>query len=159
MNKKALIKRTIVAFILVGFIVAFLSLAPRQDLNGNQDLSTVCFDNSCIEIELAQTSQEITKGLMHRTELCESCGMLFIFKSDGTHKFWMKNTLIPLDIIWMDADGQVVYIERDAQPCDVAACPTFGSSAGSLYVLEVNAGYVLKHGIDVGDDAQIFLSE
>ncbi len=152
-NKKALIKRTIYALIFIGFIIFFLTAAQRQ----NQD--TVCFESICIEIELAITPQEITKGLMHRTELCESCGMLFIFKNDGIHRFWMKNTLIPLDIIWMDANSKIIYIQKEANPCNTPACPTYGPETNSRYVLEVNGGYTEKHKINIGDTARIFLSE
>ena len=152
-NKKALIKRTIYTLILLGFIALFLTFAQRQ----NQD--TVCFDSSCIDIELALTPQEITAGLMHRTELCESCGMLFVFENQGRHNFWMKNTLITLDIIWMDADSKIIYIEKQVKSCNTATCSTYGPNADSRYVLEVNGGYAEKYNIHVGDTGKIFLSE
>ncbi|RLG15857.1 MAG: hypothetical protein DRN71_00005 [Candidatus Nanohalarchaeota archaeon] len=152
-NKKAPIKRTIYALIIVGFTILFLTAAQRQ----NQD--TICFENTCIEIELATTPKEITTGLMHRTELCESCGMLFIFKNDDTHRFWMKNTLIPLDIIWMDANSKIIYIQKEAKPCNTPACPTYGPETNSRYVLEVNRRYAEKHNINIGDTAEIFILE
>lgn len=152
-SKKALIKRTIYVLIFVGFAALFLAAAQRQ----NQD--TMCFDNSCVDIELALTPQEITLGLMHRAELCESCGMLFIFESPDTHFFWMKNTLIPLDIIWMDAGSKIIYIEKEVKPCNTSSCPTYGPNADSGYVLEVNGGYAEKYNIAVGDTGKIFLSE
>ena len=110
---------------------------------------------SCIDVELATTPEEMTIGLMNRTSLPENMGMLFIFDEGGIHKFWMKNTLIPLDMIWMDENGKIIYIEKNAQPCYVPACPAFGPGSSSKYGLEVNGGYTERHKINVGDKARI----
>ena len=115
----------------------------------------VCFRNSCIEVELARTPEQITTGLMNRASLAETKGMLFIFENNGNHMFWMKNTLIPLDMIWLDQDGTVIYIEHSVEPCKTQTCPTYGPGFASKYVLETNAGYVLKNNIKVGDKALI----
>lgn len=153
MNKKALMKRMVVALVAVGFVAAFLSLAhvAQKQVHGD----TLCFGESCVEVEIAVSPEEIRTGLMNRASLPESGGMLFVFGNEGAHMFWMKNTLIPLDIIWMDDDGRVVYIENDAQPCRTPTCPTHGPKVSSKYVLEVNAGYAEKYNINTGDKAQI----
>ncbi|MBU0626796.1 DUF192 domain-containing protein [Patescibacteria group bacterium] len=75
---------------------------------------------------------------MNRTSMDEDNGMLFVFDQPGLHTFWMKNTLIPLDIIWMDDQYQVVYIRHSAQPCIVDACQSYNPSALSYYALEIN---------------------
>ena len=157
MNKKALMKRMVVALAVVGFMAAFLSLAQVAQKHVHGD--TVCFGKSCVEVELAMTPEEIMTGLMNRASLPESGGMLFVFGNEGAHVFWMKNTLIPLDIIWMDDDGRVVYIENDAQPCITPTCPTYGPRVSSKYVLEVNAGYTQRRDINIDDKAQITIDK
>lgn len=95
------------------------------------------FEGSCIDVELATTPEEMKIGLMNHTSLPENIGMLFIFDKEGIHKFWMKNTLIPLDIIWVDENGKIIYIEKNAQPCNVPAYPAFGPESSSRYGLLV----------------------
>jgi uncharacterized membrane protein (UPF0127 family) len=92
---------------------------------------------------------------MNRASLPENMGMLFIFDKEGIYKFWMKNTLIPLDIIWLDENGKIIYIEKNARPCYVPVCPLFGPESSSKYTLEVNGGYTERHKINVGDKARI----
>lgn len=71
----------------------------------------VCTDKVCFSVELARTTQEHEQGLMYRTELAPHEGMLFIFDSPGIYSFWMKNTLIPLDIIWLDDQKYIKDIQ------------------------------------------------
>lgn len=149
-SKKALIRWMVFLFVLMGFFVALLSIVPEQ----NSD--RVCFEDACVYVEFAITHDEIATGLMYRTHLPESSGMLFVFEDPGVYRFWMKNTFIPLDIIWMDEDGRVVYVERDVQPCRSSVCPSYGPHIESKYVLEVNAGYAQNNGIDVGDVVNMF---
>ncbi len=117
----------------------------------------VCFKDSCIEVELAKTPEQITTGLMNRASLAETKAMLFIFENEGVHMFWMKNTLIPLDMIWLDQNGTVTYIEHSVEPCKTQVCPTYGPGTASKYVIETNAGYVLKHSINIGDKANMHI--
>jgi len=138
------------ALLLTAFIFFIL---PAQKKTSN----TVCFESSCIAVELATTPKQITTGLMNRTSLPENTGMLFIFNEEGVHKFWMKNTLIPLDMIWLDGNGNIIYIEKNAPPCKVPACPVFGPGSGSKYALEINGGYTERHKINVGDKARIHI--
>ncbi|MFH1431679.1 MAG: DUF192 domain-containing protein [archaeon] len=150
-NRKAIIKRTVILLVIAGFVFVFVAIGQKQ----GQDHNTVCFDDSCVDVELAVTPDEIMTGLMNREHLPQSRGMLFIFEDEGVHMFWMKNTLIPLDIIWMDPFGKIIYVERDAPPCTTPVCPTYGPAAGSKYVLEANAGYAEKYGVNAGDVARI----
>ncbi len=113
--------------------------------------AAVCFGQNCFSAEVSKTPLELARGLMFKKSLEQDKGMLFIFDKEGIHPFWMKNTLIPLDIIWMDKDSRVVFIEKSAQPCRQQNCPTINPGVNAKYVLEVNAGTCAKIGIDVGD--------
>jgi len=98
-------------------------------------------------VELAQTDREKRKGLMGRTELGENRGMLFIFDREQPLSFWMKNTLIPLSVAYIDGGGTIVDIQ-DMQPLDETSHP---SAAPAKYALEANQGFFEAHGINVGD--------
>ncbi len=94
---------------------------------------------------------------MYRQKLAADRGMLFVFSSEGVHKFWMKNTLIPLDMLWIAGDGRIIHIEHDVPPCKGDPCPSYGPDTPARYVLEVNAGYARERGVGVGD--QVLLPE
>ena len=92
-----------------------------------------------IIVELAQTPEERKQGLMHREELCPSCGMLFLFEQENIHPFWMKNTIIPLDIVFINANYEVVDVTK-AEPCIDDPCKNYFPQSRALYVLETNQG-------------------
>ena len=81
---------------------------------------------------------------MYRTELDEDKGMLFIFDTVGIYPFWMKNTLIPLDIVRLNETYKVVYIQHDTTPCEADPCASYNPVAPSKYVLELNGGVTEK---------------
>lgn len=122
-------------------------------------IGSVCFKENCFEVELAVTSQQRQRGLMHRQELGEGKGMLFIFEKESFQSFWMKDTLIPLDIIWMDSNKKIIFISKNAQPCERLICESVGSAGNTKYVLELKAGVCDKIGLQVGDTAEITLGE
>ncbi len=107
-------------------------------------------DGQRVELELAVTPDEISQGLMFRPALASDRGMLFLFDHERQPSFWMKNTLIPLDLVFLDSEGLVVDVIADARPCAADPCPQYQSSAPARAVLEINAGHALKHGIAVG---------
>ena len=88
---------------------------------------------------------------MFREELDSNEGMLFIFNDEAAYSFWMKNTLIPLDIIWLNRGKEVVFISKNVQLCENDSCPLISSNKKALYVLELNAGMADKIGLNVGD--------
>lgn len=100
-----------------------------------------------VEVEVAATNASRQRGLMWRRELPEGKGMLFIFPEDDVQSFWMRNTLIPLDMLFIDASGQIVGIIEQAAPKTLTS-----RSVGipSQYVLEVPGGWVAEHGIRTG---------
>ncbi len=107
-------------------------------------------DDFTVELELALTPQEVTDGLMFRPSLPEKRGMLFIFAVDRYPAFWMKNTLIPLDLIFLDSAGIVVDVVADVPPCAADPCPTYSPKSPARAVLEVGAGVAAAHGVATG---------
>ena len=106
-----------------------------------------------VDAELATTPDTRTRGLMERPSLPADRGMLFIFEVAQPLSFWMFNTLIPLDIIFADAERRITSISASVPPCrPPSRCPTYSSHGLAQFVLEVNAGTVAKAGIDVGDE-------
>jgi hypothetical protein len=104
-----------------------------------------------VDVELARTEPERRKGLMDRASLPENAGMLFIFDETSVQSFWMKNTLIPLDMVFIDEDGRIVGIVESAEPRTLTE-RTVGKA--SRYVLEVNGGWARSHGVRAGDRAR-----
>lgn len=117
----------------------------------------VCFQSTCVAVELAQLPSELERGLQYRESLAKNAGMLFIFSDNVEAAFWMKNTLIPLDMIWIDQDQKIVHVEKNAAPCLQAECPTYGGQKTARYVLEVNAGFADANNLNVGDRATFSL--
>jgi uncharacterized membrane protein (UPF0127 family) len=104
-----------------------------------------------ITLELAVTPEEIANGLMFRPSLRDDRGMLFLFQVERVPSFWMKNTIIPLDLVFFDGAGTVVDIIEDAQPCAADPCPQYIPDVPARTVLEIPAGIVGRHGLIVGD--------
>lgn len=111
------------------------------------------------EVELARTEEERNKGLMNRKSLPKDSGMFFIFEEEEVLGFWMKNTLIPLDMIFIDEDFKVVHIDYHAEPCPkgTESCPVYSSEYPAKYVLEINADLSKEKGIKEGDLVKIDL--
>ncbi len=112
-----------------------------------------------VTAELAVTEEERAKGLMFREKLLPDQGMLFVFEREGLHSFWMKNTLIPLDMLWLDSGKRVIHIAADVPPCPAEPCPSYGPEIPARYVLELKAGQAAAQGIKVGDRLQFVLPE
>jgi uncharacterized membrane protein (UPF0127 family) len=102
-------------------------------------------------VELATTSEQQALGLMFRDSMLADQGMLFVFPNEAPRSFWMKNTRIPLDIMYFDKDLKMVSISADTPPCRVARCPSYPSTGPAMYVLELNAGIASELGVAVGD--------
>jgi uncharacterized membrane protein (UPF0127 family) len=101
-------------------------------------------------LELATLPEDQAQGLMYRENLPERTGMLFIFPETAPHHFWMKNTMIPLDMIWLDEAGRVVFVSENTPPCQADPCPTYGPDQPVRYVLEIAGGLAAKERVTVG---------
>jgi uncharacterized membrane protein (UPF0127 family) len=120
-------------------------------INNNLEHHKACINGNCFNIEIAESSEKRSRGLMYRENLDQNSGMLFIFDQEKEYSFWMKNTLIPLDIIWLNKDMEVVYIEENVQPCKKDPCRRYKPNKLAKYVLELNAGQTEKVGIKIGN--------
>jgi len=118
-----------------------------------QGLSAISFENKTFYVEVADDWPSRELWLMHRESLGENKWMLFVFPEPWIHAFWMKNTLIPLDMIWItetDWEYRVVDI-KTAQPCKSEPCEIYTPSGPALFVLEINAWLAKWYGISSGD--------
>lgn len=119
---------------------------------GTKTLTLSSFDDAktvTLNIEIADSPKEREKGLMNRTELAADAGMLFVFKEPMIPAFWMKDTKIPLDIIFFDPEGQFVN-SYSMEPCTENPCPSYKAAAITSYALEVPKGFREEHGIGTG---------
>ena len=103
-------------------------------------------------VEFAEDDATREYGLMNRTEMADDHGMLFVFQNDEPRAFWMKNTKIPLDMIFIDRNRKVVSIKHDAPPCVTERCPAYMSNGPVRYVLELNGGQAARLGLTEGDE-------
>ena len=110
-------------------------------------------DGTKVGVELAKTREQTERGLMFRENLEENNGMLFVFSQDDDRYFWMKNTLIDLDIIFINSQGKIVNIAEKVPHSYIAAPEEEIATAKGFgkYVLEVNSGFAQKHNLKIGD--------
>ena len=108
-------------------------------------------DNAVITVEVASDDATREQGLMYRDHLADDRGMVFLFPQAGEYPFWMKNTLIPLDMIWMDREHRIVHIAHDVPPCKADPCPNYPPKAQASSVLELAAGVAAKHHLADGN--------
>lgn len=107
-------------------------------------------DGTAIKVEIASDDATRAQGLMFRDQLAPDRGMIFLFTTTGNYPFWMKNTLIPLDMIWIDEQKRIVAVKDNVPPCKADPCPSYDPAAFSRYVLEVAAGGAKRHGLANG---------
>ena len=106
-------------------------------------------------VEVADTWEKQVKGLMFRKKLPEKGGMLFTYPKEDFYYIWMKNCYIPLDILWLDSKGRIIYIIEKAPPCNSDPCPSYGPMMKARYVIELKAGSVKKLNLKLGERISI----
>jgi uncharacterized membrane protein (UPF0127 family) len=106
-----------------------------------------------IKVETMMDQIDMMRGMMFRTSIAPDHGMLFVHQQPGHYTYWMYQTLIPLDMIWLDSSHNVVEIAENAQPCKTQAskCPKYGGKEMASYVLELGGGMAKKYGLKQGD--------
>lgn len=107
-------------------------------------------DGSAVTLDLARTSEEQSGGLMYRATLPADEGMLFLFPDPTYPRFWMKDTWVALDLVFLDAAGRVVQVDAEVPPCHDEPCPQYGPTEPSLAVLELAAGVAARSGVVPG---------
>lgn len=121
-------------------------------------IQKVCFLDKCFNVELADSHEKREIGLMNRSYLRANDGMLFVFEEENYYSFWMKDTLISLDIIWVNSNQEIIYIKEKALPCNLfqnnfnqKECEIIIPNSKAKYVLEINAGLVNELNLSLGD--------
>lgn len=133
--------------------------AQPVSLSG-KDLGTISTPaGTTIFVEIADSPDTRAQGLMFRPSMAPDRGMLFLFPEVGDHDFWMKNTLISLDMIWLDQSGTILHLESNVPVCarNDDGCPRYQSPHKSLQILELNAGMANKLDLAVGSQLTINL--
>lgn len=129
--------------LVVGVVaVVLLSVITFAIISQKNKITPLSINNREFIVEIANTSQKRERGLCCRDSLAADRGMLFVYDSPGDYRFWMKDTRIPLDIIWIDSDKRIVHIEESVRPETYPQ--SFSSKEPAQYVLELNAGTVNK---------------
>mgnify|MGYP000173905361 CR=1 FL=1 len=131
--------------VLIGLTVLLLACqsTPHQ----------VSINDVSFKVTLAEDDNSRAMGLMYEKSLADDAGMLFIFPDSQPRAFWMKNTLIPLDILYFNQHRVLVSVQSDVPPCrsTTSRCPNYPSEKPAKYVLEINAGLANKYGFTTGD--------
>ena len=139
------------------FLLLFLAACAQ---NNDKNTGQVLIDNGeriiAINVQIADDIDEKARGLMFVENLDENEGMLFIFEDESYQTFWMKNTLIPLDMIFID-DGLKIVDIKNAVPCGQDPCLTYASKKPARYVLEANSGFTGENGIAEGNSISLKL--
>ena len=133
-------------------LVFLFPLALMLSGCGNSKVDIISADGAktvSLRVEIADNPAERARGLMERTELKPDTGMLFVFEEPEILSFWMKNTVIPLEIIFFDQEGLFVN-SAVMQPCINDPCPRYASQALTMYAIEAPPGFREKNGIGVG---------
>lgn len=136
--------RAILVAVLLSLVAACRAGEPWVEVGGQR-----------YYVEIADDDGERARGLMYRDELGASEGMFFIFGESAPRSFWMLNTRIPLDIVYIDPDLEIVGWSLDTPPCRTRRCPGYPSGAPAKYVLEVNAGEMERLGVEIGDPVRV----
>jgi uncharacterized protein len=142
-NPVAMALAAIGALSILAIAMSACAQGPRIEIVGPGGAS-----RAVVSVEIADTAATREYGLMYRKQLDEDAGMIFVFKAPQHLEFWMKNTVIPLDMIFADSAGKIVGIVRKAMPFSEAIDSVDGDSQ---YVLEVNGGFCDRHGVHPGD--------
>ncbi|MEH6421376.1 DUF192 domain-containing protein [Pseudomonas sp. CGJS7] len=135
------------------FVLSLTCAAALAGCAGDSSQSWVEIGSQRYQVEIAKTREERQRGMMFRDEMALDHGMVFLHETEAPQAYWMKNTRIPLDILYFDAQRRLVTQQRDVPPCSAGdSCPPYPSEAPAKYVLELNAGQAAKLKLENGDE-------
>lgn len=149
-----------IAAVIIG-VVGVLTIPSESKLAEVKfPTGTVRLDNVTLDVQIAETDAQKTRGLMFQNELPFDQGMIFVFNQEQVVPIWMLNMQFPLDILWFDSNGSVVHIEKNVPPCksalETATCTVVNAGGKKAkYVLEVTAGFVDKFQITENSKLEI----
>ena len=133
----------------------FLMLSLAGLLSAADRFVTISIHDQTFKVEIADTPEKHARGLMYRRCLNDDFGMLFVFADEDYRSFWMKNTLVCLDIIYLNQGQQIVDLHPSVPPCRSDPCPSYVSKFPARYVLELKGGMAKRLDLKIGD--KIFL--
>ena len=145
---------------LIGTLITLTLLgACTDDTSGPSEsgpASTMTFGgtDATLAVDLARDPQERRKGLMGVEELPADQGMAFVWPGPVDSTFWMKDTLVPLSVAFVDESGHVIDV-LDMQPCETDPCPSYGIDEPFVLAVEANLGWFDEHGVGAGDPAEL----
>lgn len=137
-------------YILTVAAIAILFYTVKTNQISDLDYTKVIINDKIVNVEIADTAEKHYQGLSNRKNLCDNCGMLFIFPDKKERTFVMRNMNFPLDIIWISND-KIVKIDKNLLPEGSNPKMLYSSGQPVNYVLEMNSGYAGKHGFKTGD--------
>jgi uncharacterized membrane protein (UPF0127 family) len=144
-------------FIVLAVLLSVISCGPKPSTVEDFPTRPVTLPGGqVIRVETMITDFEVLRGMMFRTSLAPDRGMLFVHQKPEHYTYWMYQTLIPLDIIWLDSNRDIVEMVADAQPCKTQAskCAQYGGKQISSFVLEIPGGMARKFGLQLGQRIQ-----
>ena len=150
----------LIVLVLISFVLFEIAKAPETEQFLDEGLAVLPGDDAQVilgklrfNVSVARTPEERAQGLSGIESLDDDAGLLFVFDTPARYSFWMRDMNIPIDIIWIGEDQQVVHIEESVDPSTYPS--KFAPPTSALYVLEVNSGSVERAGVSVGDSVVI----
>jgi uncharacterized membrane protein (UPF0127 family) len=152
--------RTLISFLALAVCFSFTGCGSGDQVSVSADgiatREVTLPDGYRVVAEIKVTAADLTRGMMYRTELAPDRGMLFVHSVAKKYPYWMANCKIPLDIVWMNLQKEVVEISANTPPCPSGGqdCPTYGGNFDASWVLELGGGEAAKHKVAVGSRIQ-----
>ena len=141
----------VIISILILFVFGFILFS-----NSQKEIKSVCINEKCFFVEIADENIERVFGLSNRDFLDLNYGMLFIFEEETIPGFWMEEMKFQIDIIWIGSDFKIIGIDKNLKPCKKDFCPTYNPEEKIKYVLEINAGLSEDYSFEIGDEVKLF---
>ncbi len=144
-------------YLLLATLLPLSCCGPKPDLVGDFHTQPATLPGGqVLHVETMIDNMDLLRGLMFRTSLAPDHGMLFVYSKPDHYQSWMYQTLIPLDIIWLDRNHDIVEMVQNVQPCKTQAskCPKYGGVQMASYMLEIGAGMAGKYGLQLGQRIQ-----